>query len=349
MNKDGSKVGDPRVPHQDDIQELIDTAIMADRAKRHDFGGGSSEVEVQALIDADQTSQNTANNAKYIPFNGTSVTVPNRLTGQWATEVVDTNSNLGGILHIDHYGTGGSSSYGLDIRNRNGANQAFVIHQYGNTSPAMQLDNTDTNALLQLRNSNNQTLNPGGAANGASATGDFLRCVDTNGVQLLNLLGRGEILMHPGADAVGHGVEIVGAASTKRLIKTTMNGAATGIEFVAASGSTGFYPLVVTGYDYGPSFTTSQDGSGRSVLLLTKNGIGAGYGLNIVHKGTSTERALRIANATTEVFSVDASGRAYLIKATAPSANAAGGLIYVDASGNLHYRGPTTDSQIAVA
>jgi hypothetical protein len=43
--------------------------------------------------------------------------------------------------------------------------------------------------------------------------------------------------------------------------------AALGVQIVAQSGSAGWYPLVVTGYDYGPMFQKSQAGGGPSFVV----------------------------------------------------------------------------------
>lgn len=51
-----SKVGTPRVVHQDDIQELIDNAIMEDRVKRKDFDGGTSDLSINVVDNNDGTS-----------------------------------------------------------------------------------------------------------------------------------------------------------------------------------------------------------------------------------------------------------------------------------------------------
>jgi lysophospholipase L1-like esterase len=70
MYPKSTKVGTPRVPHQDDITELIDAAIMADRAKRGDFsGGGLLAPAVQSLVDAaveaDRADQDAVHNSTF--------------------------------------------------------------------------------------------------------------------------------------------------------------------------------------------------------------------------------------------------------------------------------------------
>jgi hypothetical protein len=47
-----SKVGTPRVDHQETIQELIDVSIMNDRTKRGDFAAGLSVADVHEIVDA---------------------------------------------------------------------------------------------------------------------------------------------------------------------------------------------------------------------------------------------------------------------------------------------------------
>lgn len=234
-----------------------------------------------------------------------SLSADQTFTGKQALE--DDASATEPVLRFEHYGAGSTSAYGMDFANYPNAKSAVVVHQYSNADPAVQLDNTDTQPLVLLRNTNNPTKNPGGASAGQSATGDFLKCVNTSGSNYLRVLGRGEILMTPGSDAAGNGIEVVGnASSSRRLIKATMNGTGHGVEIVGAVGSAGFYPLLVNGYDYGPSFATTQDGSGRTVLLLTKNGTGLGTGLRVVNKGTGN--SVEIATNSATVFSITAAG-----------------------------------------
>jgi hypothetical protein len=224
----------------------------------------------------------------------------------------DTVGARGSVFNIEHYGDGSgigsSQTYAIDIHNNPGARSALVIHQYSSAQAAVQIDNTDATAAIIIKNTNNPTRNPSGAAAGESATGDFVRFLNTTGALMFRVLGRGEVIITPGPDATGHAIEVVGRAdSNKKLLRLTGNGPQIAAEIIANAGSAGFYPLLVSGYDYGPRFTTSQNGSNRFALELIKSGTGNGDALRIVNQGTGKTATFRTASAT-EVAAINADG-----------------------------------------
>lgn len=86
-----------------------------------------------------------------------------------AIAISDNLANPGTLLKITHYGAGNSEGYGVDISNRPSASSAVTVHQYSNVGPAVLIDNTQSKAAIQIRNTENAVLDPGGFG-----TGDFL-------------------------------------------------------------------------------------------------------------------------------------------------------------------------------
>jgi hypothetical protein len=127
-------------------------------------------------------------------------------------------------------------------------------------------------------------------------------------------------------------------------IRITQNGAGRAMEVFGVAGNVSIYAQSV---DYGPLFATTSNGG--ETLRVRKTGTGNGIAFRLSNKGT--DPSLTIDNDSTGVFfQVDAVGRMYMAKATAPATNAAGGTVYLDASGNLHFKGAAgTDTQLAVA
>ena len=91
----------------------------------------------------------------------------------------DQPSSPGSTFMIEHYGDGsgdtslGNQTYGIDLHNNTGARSAVVIHQYSNMTPAVWIDNTDTQPALRIHNTANASRNPG-----RDGTGAFLELQD---------------------------------------------------------------------------------------------------------------------------------------------------------------------------
>lgn len=236
------------------------------------------------------------------------------------TRFLDEAGANGSLVDVEHNGDGSGNAgqtYGLDIHNNPGARSAFVIHQYSSVQAAVQIDNTDSNSAVLIKNTNNTTKNPAGAASGTSASGNFFRCIGTDGTPYWTLMGRGEIFSTPPADATAHAIEVVGnATSNKKLLRLDARGPGIAAEILAQAGAAGFYPLTVTGYDYGPRFTTSQNGSGRSSLRVEKMGTGTGEAVIVVNQGTGATLSLRTAPST-EVAKFRPNGELELMNAGA--------------------------------
>ena len=82
--------------------------------------------------------------------------------------------------------------------------------------------------------------------------------------------------------------------------KITQAGAAEGLNLTMNSGSAGYYSAEFVGYNYGPKFSTSQNGG--STLLVEKDGTGAGSAEQITNKGTGN--SLTITNGTATNYGV---------------------------------------------
>lgn len=297
---------------------------------------GVQDAAVSTLIDdpASTTNQRltatigtevTAQTADLLG-DGRSVTVADRANGQWGMDLIDTDANAGGILHIDHSGRGGTGSYAIDIRNRQGASIGLVIHNYSATTAA-QFDNTDSGTILRLRNAKNETFAPG-----KKGTGDFIdfwgyttsspdqdvqigrldqflvfRSLDPSRVFTFQSQSTSDALRVTSASG-GVGLKLNQLSSTSALaIEVAHSAPSTAVQITPSGSAAGFYPLSVTGLNLGPHFSTASDHAPTNgVLNLTKNGTGAGLGLKIVNKGTGN--SLSAWSATAEVFAVTAAG-----------------------------------------
>jgi hypothetical protein len=81
----------------------------------------------------------------------------------------------------------------------------------------------------------------------------------------------------------------------------------TGCVVTAPSGAAGFYPLQVTGYDYGPEFTTSQD-LGRT-LTVNKQGSGGGTALQLINQGTGVTFDVQVGSPPASALQILANGQ----------------------------------------
>jgi hypothetical protein len=81
----------------------------------------------------------------------------------------------------------------------------------------------------------------------------------------------------------------------------------TGCVITAPGGAAGFYPLQVTGYDFGPQFTTSQD-LGRT-LTVNKQSSGGGTALELVNQGTGVTFDVQVGSPPASALQILASGQ----------------------------------------
>lgn len=79
-------------------------------------------------------------------------------------------------------GTAGGQAFALNIANHPGTRCAIGIHQYSSVSPAVQIDNTDVASSIFIKNTENQTQNPGN-----TGTGAFFQLMPFDGVGSLFL------------------------------------------------------------------------------------------------------------------------------------------------------------------
>ncbi|MDQ0620090.1 hypothetical protein QFZ33_004114 [Arthrobacter globiformis] len=247
----------------------------------------------------------------------------------------DTAAAKGSVVNVNHYGdgTGNTASpgqtYGLDIHNYPGSQSALVIHQYSSLARAIALDNTGTQPMVEIHNTQNLVLNPG-----SDGTGDFILLRD-HGTAVFRIdkdlvfrLGGTKVptFLHTAAKALsvqtasgynGDTMDITKAGTgSGNGLKVNNSGTGIGV-YIAQTGAgkalqidantasnAGVFTSLIQGYDYGPSFSTAAD-SGVT-LTVTKNGTGAGAVQQIVNKGTGDSLQLRDASA--QKFTVSAVG-----------------------------------------
>ena len=150
--------------------------------------------------------------------------------------------------------------------------------------------------MLNIVQTNNPVRNPASVANTA-APGDAIRVIDFNGVPWFRVLGRGEVVLNPPADATTSPLEIVGnAASNKKLVRLTMNNPQVGVEIQVNAAAAGAYPLNIIGQNYGPLFSTATNGG--QTLRVLKQGTGNGEAAMVINQGTGPTLSLRTAAAT---------------------------------------------------
>jgi hypothetical protein len=234
-------------------------------------------------------------------------------------------SARGGLVYIEHYGDGTNSdvpdqAYGLDIHNWPGAQQGVVVHQYSSNGPAVQIDNTDSDTAFRIKNAINLDNNPGSPGGG---TGDYVQFRSVDNVTRFVVRDAGAVAVVLRSDEITYpGLWITNPAAV-RGIRVQQSGAQTAVSIEAAAGATGYYPLDVTGYNYGPRFTTSQNG--QKTLTVQKDGTGNGDALYIVNKGTGS--AILINDGTTNNWLIDKAGvinwSAAALSAAAATAGAA--------------------------
>lgn len=238
-------------------------------------------------------------------------------------QFIDVAGAKGSVLNFTHRGDGSGTtdgqSYGVDIHNMPGAKSAVVVHQYSAVSPAVWIDNTDSGAAVRIKNTENQTLNPGKNGSGARFV-EFLPYNDTGSFSIddgLNFsnssakipnfftaLNQSALQVQKTGTGSGSAFRVINSG-TGVGAKIDQNGAGIGLTVSSAAAAAGWYAAQITGQDYGAQVVTSVDG-GRT-LEVQKNGTGAGEALRIVNKGTGG--ALAVRNATAELFSITSTGR----------------------------------------
>lgn len=209
-------------------------------------------------------------------------------------------------IGITHYGYGDAQSYGIDISNRadnaasptagTGANSALVVHQYSDESPAVQIDNTRSQASLRIKNAANETHSAG-----TNGTGDFI-----------DFWGYSDSVIYPAAP-----VEL--GSLTDDLVFTNTD---TTRPWTFTTTLTGSYGLKVNGVDFGALVVNTA--SSGTTLTVNKTGTGAGNALGIINKGTAY--SLYVNDGTANVYTLDPDGMPQIgigNTAAAPTCNSA--------------------------
>jgi hypothetical protein len=232
----------------------------------------------------------------------------------------DLVSAKGSMINLDHRanGTGAANgqTYGIDIHNYPGAKAGFVFHQYSSLERAFALDNTGSAPMIEINNTENQTLNPG-----STGTGDFFQLREM-GTSIMRLdkdivfrMGGTKVatFLHTAAKALsvqaastynGEAMDVTKAGTgAGTALKVNNSGTGIGLHINQIGAGQGFkvsanlaanagvYASLVEGYDYGPSFSTAANGG--TVLSLTKNGTGNGAVLSLTNKGTGQTAAFK--------------------------------------------------------
>lgn len=228
-------------------------------------------------------------------------------SGASMLRLTDAPENSGSVINIYHHGTSGSQAYGINIANMPNARNAFVIHQYSSRTPAIQIDNTDVNTGIYIKNTDNQFMNPGN-----KGTGTFMQFLPygetgglslTNGLIWLNRSSKDMKIQATNPQTYAFGVQM-DADKTGLMVMKNATGAGnaawitnsgtghalfvsqtgTAEAFHVYSNVAGRFSARVRGNDHGAVITTQAD-SGVT-LDVTKNGVGPGIVTRIVNKGT---------------------------------------------------------------
>ncbi|QED11500.1 hydrolase [Arthrobacter phage Qui] len=219
-------------------------------------------------------------------------------TGQHTIYLEDDVDHKHHLISLRHFGGGTTQNYALDISNRPGASRAMCIHQYSNLTEALRLDNTSSAPMIRIVNTENQTLNPGGVG-----SGDPIVFEDWGTVRWKIQGDGGHYIENKDTS---HGVFIKGPTTgTKSPLYIEHRSPSNGLQVIAAASSAGFYPILVSGQNYGPAFNTSTNGG--QTLRISKNGTGNGEALVVINSGTGTTASFRTAS-TTEVSKINANG-----------------------------------------
>lgn len=244
----------------------------------------------------------------------------------------DMAEHRGSIINLHHRGAGdgGYQAYGLNIANYPGAKAAFVIHQYSAVGSMIRLDNTDVGSAIQIWNTENQTMNPGGQGTGAFL--DFKPFDQTQRLRLFDsLVWRNDtskdvtfetsyaasyalgvrankdivgLFVHKNSTGLGAAVAITNEG-TSPGIDLTQNGAALGIRVTMSA--TNAFGMQILSNTNGASVETSSDSSGSHTFQVMKRGTGTSRAMRIFNYGTGASLSF-YDGALVETASVNASG-----------------------------------------
>lgn len=245
----------------------------------------------------------------------------------------DVPEHLGSVINIRHYGRGddGNQAYGLNIANHVGARNAITIHQYSKAAPAFQIDNTDIASGIYIKNTENQTQNPGGSGTGAFLQFKPFSETDalflTDGLQWLNRTSGKDMsvaavtptnytfgVLASAADKQGMYVSKSGTGAGAALavnnlgtgngVSVVQNGLGEAIKITTTAAANGAFALRVNAQAHGMSMTTTVDGG--NTLDIDKQGTGNGTALKVRNVGTGD--TISLVNATGVVARFSAGG-----------------------------------------
>lgn len=253
----------------------------------------------------------------------------------WSPALIDTAGKTVPVIQIDHYGATVNASYGINIFNRadngaaptaeTGAATAIVVHNYSDSSPAVQLDSTRSKPFITMKNATNPVNSAG--TQGTSPYFDFWGYTTGSPVDNLligelnrflafvsfdssrpwtfqsNTTGPSLQVTQPNA-GVGLNITQTGNGSS---VAISHAGATHGVTITPQVGADGFFPLLISGRTNGIGVTTSQNGAGQNVGQFTKNGTGAGDCLILVNKGTG--KGVNLSDGTNNLWWLDNVGK----------------------------------------
>ena len=244
----------------------------------------------------------------------------------------DMAEHRGSIINLHHRGAGdgGFQAYGVNIANYPGAKAAFVIHQYSAVGSMIRLDNTDVGSAIQIWNTENQTMNPGGQGTGAFL--DFKPFDQTQRLRLFDsLVWRNDtskdvtfetsyaasyalgvrankdivgLFVHKNSAGLGAAVAITNEG-TSPGIDLTQNGAALGIRITMSA--TNAFGMQILSNTNGASIETSSDSSGSHTFQVMKRGTGTSRAMRIFNYGTGASLSFYNGDLV-EIASVNTSG-----------------------------------------
>lgn len=290
----------------------------------------SADTQAALQLKADTSALNTL-----IPRNQTGVLVTGSsdyvfikdtsgATGS-VLRMEDTETHDGSVLHIAHRGGVGTpgQAYGINLANYPGAKGGFIGHQYSKASPFMQIDNTDLNAAIYIRNTPNTTQNPDGVQ-----IGDFFqlkpgsevsnRLILKDNLTFWNQTSLDFKVQADNATNYAFGVQtvkdITGLSVTKSGtgtgdavtvtnagtypgLRINQNGASNAL-LITATGSVMFGKAAarISGNTHAAQFDINADGG--SALLVNKTSTGNGDTLRIINPGTGASADIRNASGT---------------------------------------------------
>lgn len=275
------------------MQQFVDSrAEDADAAAvRAEAAADAAEAPTDAVVDAVLNDPGTDAGATFATALKAHSSFLDDSAGTVPTfRIADVPGMGSSLINIHHYGDTVTNpdrvqNYALNIANHEGAATAFVIHQYSATGPAIQIDNTDVNASIYIKNTENPTENPGGVGTGA----------------FLQLLPYGESATFFISD------------SLKFQNNTTKN-----VEVVTGSSSLYAFGVRATANIVGLQVTKSGTGSGDA-LAITNSGTGLGVHISQTGSGipfritnSGANAAAAVYQATTKVFQIHGNGEVEL-------------------------------------